>query len=69
MRVYFAAMQIDQNPKDYRTAPVKGEPVFLPGGLKLLGLFFLMIAVGLAASVMTSPAYWFSCTFITKTCA
>jgi hypothetical protein len=48
--------QIDQEPRDYRAKPVKGEPIFQPGGLRRLGLWVLGLAISLAISI---PLYLF----------
>lgn len=48
-------MQIEQNPRDYRAKPVKGEPVFQPGGLRRLGLWTLGMAISLAIAI---PLYF-----------
>lgn len=61
-------MQIEQKPKDYRAQPLSGEPVFLPGGIKRLGFFALSLLIGLAAAVLTSPIYFFTCYFVTQSC-
>jgi hypothetical protein len=61
-------MQIEQNPRDYRAKPVRGEPIFHPGGLKRLAGFALWLVIGLAAAALTYPIYLLSCNFITMTC-
>lgn len=41
---YFGRMpDMDLDPKDYRASPVKGEPVFHPGGANLLLIAVLLI--------------------------
>lgn len=53
--------EIDLDPKDYRAAPLKGEPVFARGGLLRLavvaGFFLLMVAITLAISVPYSAVF------------
>ena len=61
-------MQIEQNPRDYRAKPVKGEPVFQQGGLKRLAGFALWLVIGLAASVLTFPIYLLMCNYVTLSC-
>lgn len=65
---YVARMQIEQNPRDYRAKPVKGEPIFLPGGLMRLAGFALWLVIGLVATVVTYPIYWVMCNFVTLSC-
>lgn len=60
--------QIEQNPRNYRAKPVKGEPVFQPGGLKRLAGFGLWLVIGLVATVLTYPIYWVMCNFVTLSC-
>lgn len=43
--------QIDQDPRHYRAAPVKGEPIFAPGGGRRLSLWLLGLAISLAISI------------------
>lgn len=57
--------QIDQDPRDYRADPIKGEPVFVRGGVDRVvyaaGIFFIL---GLAAIVFVAifgpAATWFA---------
>lgn len=44
-------MQIDQNPREYRAKPLKGEPVFAPGGLRRFGMWGLGLAISLSISI------------------
>jgi hypothetical protein len=48
-------MQIEQNPRDYRAKPVKGEPIFQPGGLRRFGLWAMGMAATLAIAI---PLYF-----------
>ena len=67
---------IDQDPRDYRAEPLKGEPVFRPGGLRILLAFFVVIGFGVFVAVavrLTAGPFiqpfseWASCS-ITSTC-
>jgi len=61
-------MQIEQHPRDYRAKPLKGEPVFQPGGLKRLAGFALWLVIGLVATVLTYPIYLVMCNYVTLSC-
>lgn len=50
--------EIDLEPKDYRAEPLKGEPVFAPGGLLRLGVYAGVVALGLVIAIIASPIYW-----------
>lgn len=57
--------QIDQDPRDYRAAPVKGEPVFAPGGLNKFvysaGLFLILGVAAIIFAMLFGPlATWFA---------
>lgn len=48
---------LDLEPKDYKATPIKGEPVILPGGLRRLAVYAVVLAAVLIAGwIWKGPA-------------
>lgn len=47
--------QIDLEPKDYRAQPLKGERVFVTGGLRRLAIVVAWLVFGISMALIVSP--------------
>ncbi len=49
--------EIDLEPKDYRADPLKGERVFLPGGVRLLLTLAVVVTVVVLLNIYVRPYF------------